>query len=792
MECKPLAPIQAFVTHVHIYCRFRWVNCQLGYLRRCLPGRIRRALDELPETLDETYERALKDIDKANWEVAHRLLQFVAVASRPLHVEELAQFLGFDFASEPIPKFHGTWLLEDPVYAVLSTVPSLLAIVDVDGSPVIQFSHFSVKEFLTSARLAESSDTILRRYHITLTRSHTLTASACLGMLLHLDKNTTRDDLEKFPLAEYAAEHWVDHARFEDVPQNVEDAMKRLFDPNHFHFAIWVWIHDLEDRYWRRERRGERPSQPRGTPLHYAALCGLDAIVKFLVIEHSQDVDTRGFGHESTALHLASRGGHVEVACFLLDNNANAEARDRRSSTPLHVASNMGRVEVVRLLLERGVDPTAKDENTYTPPDLALLAGHVEVTRVFLEPVVDVDTGNIPNWTPLDRALFEGNIELSRTLLERDAGSIGLANGLEVAFEVTLLGGSAEAVRLLLEYGLDATATPNNADGLTLLHCSSIVGHVDFVRVLLEHGADITAQNSVGFTSLHFASGLGHTDAARLLLEHGADSTAKDDGGRTPLHRAAQNGLVEAARLLFEHGADATAEDNDRSTPLHHAARDGHVGVAHLLFEHGADVTAKDTKGRTPLHRAAQKSQVEVTRLLFEHGADVTAKDNDGLTPLHHAAQKGLVEVARLLLEQGADATAKDTNGRTPLHHAAQKGLVEVARLLFEHGADATAKDTKGRTPLHHAARKGQVEVTRLLFEQGADATAKDTNGRTPLHHAAYMGQVEFVRLLLDCGADPTTKANDRQTPLDVASSREVAIVLLKHLAHAIAEDNHG
>ena len=116
MECKSLASIQTFVTHVHIYCRFRWVNCQLGYLRRCLPGRIRRALHELPETLNETYERALKDIDKANWEVAHRLLQFVTVASRPLRVEELGQFLGFDFAAGLIPKFHGTWLLEDPVY----------------------------------------------------------------------------------------------------------------------------------------------------------------------------------------------------------------------------------------------------------------------------------------------------------------------------------------------------------------------------------------------------------------------------------------------------------------------------------------------------------------------------------------------------------------------------------------------------------------------------------------------------------------------------------------------------
>jgi len=105
-------------------CGFRWVYCQLLYLPRCLPGRIRHALDELLETLDETYERALRDIEKANWELARHLLQCVAVASRPLRVEELAQFLGFDFATAHIPTFHGGWLLEDPVDAVLSTTSS--------------------------------------------------------------------------------------------------------------------------------------------------------------------------------------------------------------------------------------------------------------------------------------------------------------------------------------------------------------------------------------------------------------------------------------------------------------------------------------------------------------------------------------------------------------------------------------------------------------------------------------------------------------------------------------------
>jgi hypothetical protein len=126
------------------------VYCQLDYLGKCIPARIRQALNELPATLDETYERTLEDIPGTNWEFARRLLQCVVVVSRPLRVEELADLLTFDFTAGQIPEYHEDWRLEDPVEAVLSTCSTLLTLVNIDDSPVIQFSHFSVKEFLTS------------------------------------------------------------------------------------------------------------------------------------------------------------------------------------------------------------------------------------------------------------------------------------------------------------------------------------------------------------------------------------------------------------------------------------------------------------------------------------------------------------------------------------------------------------------------------------------------------------------------------------------------------------------
>ena len=72
--------------------------CQLDHLRDCLPGQIRYALRELPQTLDETYERTLREIKSTNWELAPRLFLCVSVASRPLRAEALAEILlAFDF-----------------------------------------------------------------------------------------------------------------------------------------------------------------------------------------------------------------------------------------------------------------------------------------------------------------------------------------------------------------------------------------------------------------------------------------------------------------------------------------------------------------------------------------------------------------------------------------------------------------------------------------------------------------------------------------------------------------------
>ena len=184
---------------------------------------MRRILAELPETLDATYERILQEIPKSNQVHAHRLLQCLTVAVRPLLVKELAEILAVDFStSEGIPKLNKALRWEDQEQAVLSACSSLIAVIEDEDedSRVVQFSHFSVKEFLTSDRLATSRMDASRYHHIPLEHAHTIMAQACLGVLLqlnHIDEASIQD----FPLAWYASNHFGDHAEFEGVLSHV-------------------------------------------------------------------------------------------------------------------------------------------------------------------------------------------------------------------------------------------------------------------------------------------------------------------------------------------------------------------------------------------------------------------------------------------------------------------------------------------------------------------------------------------------------------------------------------------
>jgi hypothetical protein len=465
------------------------VSCQLDTLRRCLPQRIRKALNELPDTLDETYERTLQEIGKEKWEYACRLFQCITVARRPLDVVELAEFLAFDFEAEGGPIFRADWRSEDAKDTVLSTCSTLVSIVDADGSPVVQFSHFSVKEYLTSSRMLEGR---VPRYHTPLEPAHVVVTEACLSVLLQLDKDITRERMKEFPLAKYAAQYWVDHAKFEDTLSHVEDMMKRLFKPGNPHFLAWVWTYDLDDYLFSGRPRfmftETPPTIPPASPLYYAALCGFHGIAEWLLTTFSQDVNAQ-VGIFGTPLNGASNRGYLKVVEVLLKHNAAVNQQDYMGWAALHDASFSGHLEVCRVLLEFGADVNSSDDDAATPLCEAVTKGHAEAAKLLIEHGADVNIRNL-TFQPLYRALESDRPELAQLLLE---------HGAEINFP--------------------------GKDGNTLMHMASEMRNLLVAQRLLELGAGLHARNTEGQTPFQVASRNGQHEVAQLLLEHGAERT---------------------------------------------------------------------------------------------------------------------------------------------------------------------------------------------------------------------------------------------------------------------------
>jgi ankyrin repeat protein len=471
--------------------RFRWVFCQLDALRHCFPPNLRQFINELPETLDETYERILRSINKAQKEDARRLLQCLAIAVRPLRIEELAELLAFDFqasSSGEIPKLREDWRWDNQEEAVLSTCSSLITIIPRDDSWVVQFSHFSVKEYLTSPRLAQSPHGDVSRFRIDLEPAHTVMAQACLATLLQQGGNAGNSDVKVSPLVEYAAQYWVDHAQFEKVASRVRNGMKDLFDSSKPHFAAWLQVHDIDEDWYpfsSRQRDGV------GSPLYYAAFCGFYDLAERLIIKCPDQVNARG-GRNLFPLPAALYGRHFHVANLLYRHSAVVDVQGNNKFTPLHAASLQGQADIMRWLLDHDADTNARCHFSITPlMQAAVNATHLEAVQVLLEQNAD-------------------------TNLQHSTGKTSLS--------------------LILTYRV--------WEGKV----------VDIVRRLLEHGADPNIYDNNLNTALHEASSRGLLDAARLLLSYGAKVDEKDEEGKTPFQVAASNGHDEVTKLLSEHG----------------------------------------------------------------------------------------------------------------------------------------------------------------------------------------------------------------------------------------------
>jgi ankyrin repeat protein len=296
-----------------------------------------------------------------------------------------------------------------------------------------------------------------------------------------------------------------------------------------------------------------------------------------------------------------------------------------------------------------------------------------------------------------------------------------------------------------------AADTPDNR-GITPLMYAAEIGSVDAMRLLLDRGADVNAQNAFGSTALMWSV----SDAAkvRLLLDHGAQVNLTAKSGRTALIIAAfTNPSAEVVRLLLAKGAKVDVMDLRHVTPLNAATFGNDTATVRLLLDAGADIDTADTFiGLTPLMNAAGNRNVEAVKLLLAKGAKVNAvSKTEGLPKI----QTGTVEFG----------------GWTPLLMASAFGPPEAVKVLLDAGARIDAQDYRGFTSLMLAAGTDRYDrrIVNMLVAYGADLRPTNHDRETALDWAQKFGDPEVIRAV---GGSPRDLAKPVRLPDETVDAR--------------------
>jgi ankyrin repeat protein len=466
------------------------------------------------------------------------------------------------------------------------------------------------------------------------------------------------------------------------------------------------------------------------------------------LIEQRVDVNTPQ-PDGATALHWAAQWDDLDMADLLLRSGAMADKADDYGATPLSLACINGSAAMTEKLLAAGANPNAPLPTTgETPLMRAARAGKADAVKALLARGASVDAGE-PNQrqTALMWAAAEGHLQVVQTLIQAGADVSRQTKTGTTPLLFAAREGDLETTKALLAAG--ANINQASSDGTTPLVVATIRGHLSYATFLLDHGANPNI--GPGFTPLHWAAGewpLDYTNdgtrilaednewtplgglrgAARLdfvkvLVAHGADVNARATSTPRAYVGLGARGRAAAAR---SRGSAALRG----ATPFLLASQAGAVDVMRFLVEKGADPLVKTTNNTTAamlaagLGRRIGKFQTTVDEslgalaLALTLGNDINAVNNDGETALHGPAYLNRRTVATFLVEKGAMLNQKDKRGWTPLTVAEgnytggvyihSPDVIEVLRKAGAQPSPATIE--RDATVLATLAGKGEAE----------------------------------------------------------------------------------
>ena len=586
-------------------------------------------MENLPATLDDMYNDAIRRIQSQSQddrELANKALRWVAYTYRPLKVKVLLEALAIepgetDLDREAIP----------PMGLILDVCAGLL-IFD-EQSEVVRLVHYTTQDYYNA--LAESA---LQEAHASIARDClTYLSYGCFQANVSIAEELPRSrpdrsaassiteiesiggrrsvggaSIKEECLSEnsfdqatvgkkfshkksyfltYASTFWGLHAVAGPETSLVIEIEKFVVcNPRVTFFAPWDYDM-LHARVPQPEHSFE--SHP-GCMI--AAYFGLIETLKRLLRDPDHILKQSCNDKEHAgwyALHFAACNDQTTAVELLLDVGADIDSRTYLGETPLHVAISHGSLAVARALVDRGADAMAVTDEGWTPASLVRSDLPVPFLQHLLNAGAHISAQEVFDENPLMQKVIENGDSTTAEWLFNTA----ISNSMD--------------------------ERPYQSSALAY---ASWTGSKAMVEILLKYGADPNSRSSIGQPALHCAVDMDQSSVVRLLLDSGSDVDAQDQG-RTALISAAYLGCcTDCLDLLLACHPDVDKHDEDGRTALMVAELFGESRIALRILRHVGNIDVQGKYGETALHRASAKGDSDMVKNLVQAGATVEVR----------------------------------------------------------------------------------------------------------------------------------------------------------------------